>query len=225
MADATTEKENEGEVIDPMAGDAPSSNTSLSSLTGSTMAEETKELKGDGAVEAPKVYDAQSADSGHTSSHSSAPAFPTLSVNIWPPTQRTRNAVIDRLVENLSTPSILSKRYDTIPRDEAAEIARRIEQEAFEHASALAPPAPTEGRHGPLEESLDGEIEILQIYSKEISRRILDSVKARASVARVPPAEGNATSASTESSNAGDSIPKHPASAVDQNSLGENPRS
>ncbi|KAJ7958213.1 MFP1 attachment factor 1 [Quillaja saponaria] len=44
----------------------------------------------------------------------------TVSFSIWPPTQRTRDAVINRLIETLSTPSVLSKRYGTISLEDAS---------------------------------------------------------------------------------------------------------
>ncbi|KAM4121634.1 hypothetical protein ACB094_01G020600 [Castanea mollissima] len=94
----------------------------------------------------------------------------TLAFSIWPPTQRTRDAVVARLVETLSKQSILSKRYGTLPIDEASSAARIIEEEAF---SAAAESASAE----------DDGIEILQVYSREISRRMLDTVKTRASSA------------------------------------------
>ncbi|KAL0017482.1 hypothetical protein SO802_004551 [Lithocarpus litseifolius] len=92
----------------------------------------------------------------------------TLAFSIWPPTQRTRDAVVSRLVETLSKQSILSKRYGTLPSDEASSAARLIEEEAFSAAAASA-------------SAEDDGIEILQVYSREISRRMLDTVKTRAS--------------------------------------------
>ncbi|KAK6938628.1 WPP domain [Dillenia turbinata] len=90
-----------------------------------------------------------------------------ISFSIWPPSQRTRDAVIDRLIETLSTPSVLSKRYGPLPSDEASAAARRIEDEAFSTASS---PAGAD----------DDGIEILQAYSREISKRMLETVKAKA---------------------------------------------
>ncbi|TKY75015.1 MFP1 attachment factor 1 [Spatholobus suberectus] len=90
-----------------------------------------------------------------------------VSFSIWPPTQRTRDAVINRLIETLSNPSVLSKRYGTMPPDEASAAARQIEDEAFAVAG------------GSSASDNDG-IEILQVYSKEISKRMLDTVKAKA---------------------------------------------
>ncbi|KAK1405658.1 MFP1 attachment factor 1 [Heracleum sosnowskyi] len=92
---------------------------------------------------------------------------PTISFSIWPPSQRTRDAVTNRLVETLSSPSVLSKRYGTLPEAEAAATAKLIEEEAFAAASSTAA-------------SDDDGIEILQGYSKEISKRMLETVKARA---------------------------------------------
>ncbi|XP_028806948.1 MFP1 attachment factor 1-like [Neltuma alba] len=93
----------------------------------------------------------------------------SISFSVWPPTQRTRDAVIHRLIETLSTPSVLSKRYGTLSPEDASAAARRIEDEAFSTAAASA--------------SLDDYgIEIIQLYSKEISRLMLDTVKATAAL-------------------------------------------
>jgi hypothetical protein len=94
------------------------------------------------------------------------PDKPAASFTIWPPTDRTRDAVSKRLVETLSAPSVLSKRYGTIPHDDALATARRIEEEAFAAATASA-------------STDDDGIEILQLYSKEISKRMLEAVKSR----------------------------------------------
>ncbi|XWS21253.1 hypothetical protein CRYUN_Cryun30bG0039700 [Craigia yunnanensis] len=110
-----------------------------------------------------------------------------LTLRIWPPTQRTRDAVINRLVETLSSQSVLSKRYGTIPEDEASAAAKSIEEEAFSVAGASF--------------SVDDDgIEILQLYSKEISKRMLDTVKARAATAAADAPSG---SAEVDSNNTG----------------------
>ncbi|CAI8599293.1 unnamed protein product [Vicia faba] len=111
--------------------------------------------------------------------------------SIWPPTQRTRDAVITRLIETLTTPSVLSKRYGTLPSDEAASAARQIEDEAYSVASDSGAPDGGDG------------IEILQVYSKEISKRMLETVKARPTIgsnavdndaAEAPPSEDRPSS-------------------------------
>ncbi|PSS31461.1 MFP1 attachment factor like [Actinidia chinensis var. chinensis] len=105
---------------------------------------------------------------------------------IWPPTKRTRDAVVNRLVETLSGPSVISKRYGVIPYDEAAAAARRLEDEAFTAAAAA-------------EGGGDGDgLDILQVYSKEISKRVLDAVKARSAAGSAQ--NGNNASASEEMS-------------------------
>ncbi|KAL4310930.1 hypothetical protein GQ457_01G010560 [Hibiscus cannabinus] len=93
-----------------------------------------------------------------------------LALRIWPPSQRTRDAVIQRLVETLSSQSALSKRYGTIPEADASSVAKSIEGEAFSAAGAAFSPD-------------DDGIAILQMYSREISKRMLDTVKSRASAA------------------------------------------
>ncbi|KAL2504275.1 WPP domain-containing protein 2 [Abeliophyllum distichum] len=94
------------------------------------------------------------------------PKYPNVSFSIWPPRERTRDAVKNRLIETLSTPSILSKRYGTMSSEDAMEAAKIIEEEAFQTAETTA--------------TTDGDgIEILQVYSREISRRMLDTMKAK----------------------------------------------
>ncbi|GAB4852264.1 RNA polymerase III-inhibiting protein maf1 [Ancistrocladus abbreviatus] len=125
------------------------------------------------------------------------------SFSIWPPTQRTRDAVIKRLIETLSQPSVLSKRYGSMPEDEASATAHSIEEEAFKAASATGGSAPDAAAA-----SIDDGIEILQVYSKEISKRMLDAVKSRApatvatpDVSSVQsPAAGGATTTATVTS-------------------------
>ncbi|KAL0921795.1 hypothetical protein M5K25_008904 [Dendrobium thyrsiflorum] len=170
------------------------------------MAEDSEELKQEGEVENPK------SDDKPAPATSLATSFSSFSVNIWPPSQRTRDAVINRLIENLSTPSILSKRYGTLPSEEASAVARRIEQEAFDLASTyVSPPsAPKADEFISAEASVDEGIEILQIYSKEISRRMIESVKAKVSSVSLTPVEANAAPAAEDSGNVSDSVPKHP---------------
>ncbi|XP_010481910.1 PREDICTED: WPP domain-containing protein 1 [Camelina sativa] len=90
----------------------------------------------------------------------------TISLRIWPPTQKTRDAVVKRLTETLSTESILSKRYGTLDSEEASSVAKSIEDEAHAVASAAVV-------------GDDDGIEILKVYSKEISKRMLESMKAK----------------------------------------------
>ncbi|KAG8390928.1 hypothetical protein BUALT_Bualt01G0134600 [Buddleja alternifolia] len=100
--------------------------------------------------------------------------YSNVSFSVWPPTERTREAVRNRLIETLSSPSILSKRYGTVSREEAVDAAKSIEEEAFQAAGNAAT-------------TDDDGIEILQIYSKEISKRMLDTVKARSAESTAAP--------------------------------------
>lgn len=107
-----------------------------------------------------------------------------ISFSIWPPTQRTRDAVVKRLIETLSTPSVLSKRYGIMLPDEASTVAGQIEEEAFTAAGGSA-------------SAEDDGIDILQVYSKEISKRMLEVVKAR-SVSSSPVDNSAAQTATSE---------------------------
>ncbi|KAL4559586.1 hypothetical protein LXL04_031729 [Taraxacum kok-saghyz] len=123
-----------------------------------------------------------------------------ISFSIWPPSQRTRDAVTKGLVETLSTTSILSKRYGSVPTEEATAIAERIEDEAFVAASASSGSPEDDG------------IEVLQAYSKEISKRMLDFMKSRSALAETSPSleEDNrvtaATAADSTANDGGNSI-------------------
>ncbi|ESQ30901.1 hypothetical protein EUTSA_v10011812mg [Eutrema salsugineum] len=108
-----------------------------------------------------------------------------FSLRIWPPTQKTRDAVLNRLIETLSTESILSKRYGTLTADEASSVARSIEEEAYGVASNAV-------------SSDDDGIKILEVYSKEISKRMLDSVKDRSAASNAGNVTDSTEDAKTE---------------------------
>ncbi|KAG6409252.1 hypothetical protein SASPL_132287 [Salvia splendens] len=134
----------------------------------------------------------QSPPNATATATAAADKFPNVSFSIWPPTDRTREAVKNRLIETLSSPSILSKRYGTVSREEAVEAAKLIEQEAFEVA-------------GNAVSADDDGIVILQVYSKEISKRMLDTVKARSGDSAAAPATDEPHKAEEE--DAGSSAP------------------
>lgn len=91
-------------------------------------------------------------------------------LSIWPPTQRTREAVVHRLVETLTTPSsVLSKRYGVVPSPDAESAAQSIEQEAVDAVSADG-----------LTDSVEEGIKALQLYSKVVSERLLNFAKSKA---------------------------------------------
>ncbi|XP_043700078.1 disease resistance protein RPV1-like [Telopea speciosissima] len=95
-----------------------------------------------------------------------------ISFSIWPSTQHTREAVIKRFIETLSTNSILSKRYGSMPADDASAVAHKIKEEAFSVAVAAAASCKAE----------DDGIDILQLYmriktilNKKINKEIHES--------------------------------------------------
>lgn len=97
----------------------------------------------------------------------------SFSFSIWPPTQRTRDAVVRRLVDTLAGDTILCKRYGAVPAADAV----------------------TGGAAASVEEG----IEALQLYSKEVSRRLLDFVKSRSAAAKAaPPSEEEAAPKAAE---------------------------
>ncbi|XP_062188580.1 MFP1 attachment factor 1-like [Phragmites australis] len=100
------------------------------------------------------------------------------SLSIWPPSQRTRDAVVRRLVQTLAAPSVLSQRYGAIPEPDAECAATAVEAEAFAAAS--------ESAAGASPASVEEGIEVLQAYSKEVSRRLLELAKSRAAAAAAP---------------------------------------
>ena len=106
------------------------------------------------------------------------------SLSIWPPSQRTRDAVVRRLVQTLAAPSVLSQRYGAVPEPEAERAAAAVEAEAFAAAS--------ESAAGASPASVEEGIEVLQAYSKEVSRRLLELAKSRSAAAAAPIAEASA---------------------------------
>ncbi|XP_037425894.1 MFP1 attachment factor 1-like [Triticum dicoccoides] len=115
-----------------------------------------------------------------------------FSFSIWPPTQRTRDAVVRRLVDTLAGDTLLCKRYGAVPAADAEPAARAIEAEAFDAAAV------TGGAAASVEEG----IEALQLYSKEVSRRLLDFVKSRSAAAKAEPPSEEAPAVKEETSEA-----------------------
>ncbi|KAF8016578.1 hypothetical protein BT93_H1947 [Corymbia citriodora subsp. variegata] len=100
---------------------------------------------------------------------------PDVTYRIWPPAQPTREAIVSRLVETLSSPSALSARYGALPLDEAASVARAIEREAFASTGAAA-------------SADDDSADVFQAYALAIGRRALHAVQPRT---RTAPARGS----------------------------------
>ncbi|OAY35594.1 WPP domain-containing protein 1 [Manihot esculenta] len=98
------------------------------------------------------------------------PTF-SFSLRVWPPSERTRDVVIKHLTDTLSSPSSFTNRYGMLPSEDAVAIAKIIEEESFLAATASSAGVEDDPCRG---------IEILQVYSKEISKRMLEMVKKKA---------------------------------------------
>lgn len=104
--------------------------------------------------------------------HETKAPKPNFSFSIWPPSQRIRDAAILRLAQTLSSSSSIianSKRYASLTADEASDAACVIEEQALLAAADTA-----------AADDVGGRIEKLGVYAKEISKRALEMLKARA---------------------------------------------
>ncbi|KAK1420511.1 hypothetical protein QVD17_22170 [Tagetes erecta] len=88
------------------------------------------------------------------------------SIKLWPPSQSTRQVLVERITKNLTTPSILSRKYGLLSKEEAEEDAKRIESAAFESAN----------QHFEKEPDGDGGSAV-QLYAKESSTLMVEAVK------------------------------------------------
>lgn len=90
----------------------------------------------------------------------------SLSVKLWPPSQSTRLMLVQRMTKNLTTPSIFSRKYGLLSKEEAEEDAKQIEELAFAAAN----------QHYEKEPDGDGSSSV-QIYAKESSKLMLEVIK------------------------------------------------
>ncbi|KAJ9543216.1 hypothetical protein OSB04_022923 [Centaurea solstitialis] len=88
------------------------------------------------------------------------------SIKLWPPSQTTRQVLVDRIVKNLTTPSILSRKYGLLTKEEAEEDAKQIESAAFSAAN----------QHFEKQPDTDGSSTV-QVYAKESSKLMVEAVK------------------------------------------------
>jgi len=106
-------------------------------------------------------------------------AVSAFSFNLWPPSERTRAAVVERMAETFSSPSILSNKYGQFDSEQAQVHAKKIEEAAFSASQNIAATSPGDsGSH------------VLLFYSKEISKLMLDTAKQHASN-KNPPQHNN----------------------------------
>lgn len=89
-----------------------------------------------------------------------------FSIKLWPPSQNTRKVLVDRMIKNLTTESIFTKKYGTLSEDEAKENAKYIEDVAFSTAD----------EHYKKEPDGDGGSAV-QLYARECSKLLLDVLK------------------------------------------------
>ncbi|KAK7393535.1 hypothetical protein VNO78_22093 [Psophocarpus tetragonolobus] len=89
-----------------------------------------------------------------------------LMIKLWPPSQSTRLMLVERMTKNLTTPSIFSRKYGLLSKEEAEEEANHIENVAFTTAT----------QHFEKEPDGDGSSAV-QIYAKESSKLMLEVLK------------------------------------------------
>ncbi|KAL5123710.1 RAN GTPase-activating protein 1 [Glycine soja] len=89
-----------------------------------------------------------------------------LTIKLWPPSQSTRLMLVERMTKNLTTPSIFSRKYGLLSKEEAEEDAKHIEDVAFATAT----------QHFEKEPDGDGSSAV-QIYAKESSKLMLEALK------------------------------------------------
>ncbi|KAJ3670388.1 hypothetical protein LUZ60_010712 [Juncus effusus] len=90
----------------------------------------------------------------------------TFSIKLWPPSESTRQVIIDRMTKNLSTETFFSKKYSLFSKAEAYQSAKQIEQHGFQSANELFVSEP------------DGDgSRAVQFYAKETSRLMIETLK------------------------------------------------
>ncbi|KAJ6431386.1 hypothetical protein OIU84_018801 [Salix udensis] len=89
-----------------------------------------------------------------------------FSIKLWPPSQNTRQMLVVRVTDNLTTKSIFTQKYGSLSKEEAEENAKKIEDAAFATAN----------EHYEKEPDGDGSSAV-QLYAKECSKLILEVLK------------------------------------------------
>ncbi|KAG6757502.1 hypothetical protein POTOM_037814 [Populus tomentosa] len=89
-----------------------------------------------------------------------------FSIKLWPPSQNTRQMLVVRVTDNLTTKSIFTQKYGSLSKEEAEENAKKIENVAFATAN----------EHYEKEPDGDGSSAV-QLYAKECSKQILEVLK------------------------------------------------
>ncbi|KAL3626243.1 RAN GTPase-activating protein 2 [Castilleja foliolosa] len=89
-----------------------------------------------------------------------------ITIKLWPPSPNTRQTLVNRLMNNLSTPTIFTRKYGSLQIDKALKHAQQIEQSAFATAN----------HHYEQEPDGDGSSAV-QLYARECSKLILEILK------------------------------------------------
>ncbi|KAG7028916.1 RAN GTPase-activating protein 2, partial [Cucurbita argyrosperma subsp. argyrosperma] len=89
-----------------------------------------------------------------------------LSIKLWPPSDNTRNMLVERMTSNLTSKSFFTQKYGTLSQEEATDESKRIEDIAFATANQN------------YENHPDGDgSAAVQLYAKECSRLLLEVLK------------------------------------------------
>ncbi|KAK6913903.1 WPP domain [Dillenia turbinata] len=89
-----------------------------------------------------------------------------FSIKLWPPSQNTRQMLVERMTNNLSAPSVFTQKYGSLSKEKAEENAKKIENLAFTTANQYYEKEP-DGDGG----------SAVQLYAKECSKLILEVLK------------------------------------------------
>ncbi|OAE25503.1 hypothetical protein AXG93_1543s1190 [Marchantia polymorpha subsp. ruderalis] len=91
------------------------------------------------------------------------PADQEVSFRLWPPSDSTRALLVEKMATNLASISFFSVKYGRIDKAEAAQQAKRIEEEAFVVAQ---------------QQECESDSATVQMYAKQASRLMLEALKA-----------------------------------------------
>ncbi|MQL90689.1 hypothetical protein Taro_023288 [Colocasia esculenta] len=89
-----------------------------------------------------------------------------FSIKLWPPSSGTRLMLVERMVKNLSSESVFSRKYGLLSKEEASLDAKEIEEAGFAAAN----------EHYEREPDGDGSSAV-QLYAKETSKLMLEVLK------------------------------------------------
>jgi Ran GTPase-activating protein 1 len=90
----------------------------------------------------------------------------SFSIKLWPPSDNTRQVIVERMTKNLSTETFFSKKYRLFSKEEAHKEAVKIEEAGFKASSELFMKEP------------DGDgSSAVQFYAKETSRLMIETLK------------------------------------------------